>query len=665
MKLGSVDHAEDRTGLKTLWTLKPALVVHDDGSVWQTHRIIKPKGEPFTVHMAVKPGVNPKDDMKVDSMQLWAGAPRPAGVKCVVTGAIGGEFRDASGDTAARLLSLKVGAGGNVTVRYLKYKVGGAEPAMSQAKDMGWAAFWAKYEGKVQEPPPSEDDSYLGSGDDSEDEGVEHTAEEADEPPPPKKQKTASTCPTQLLQSLAPKLELVAVAKVLFGDTVLCEAAGVEQYPAQPEDGVSEARYTMRYARALQRLVGVVGKAWWPSKPVSTVEALGMVCEDIRDLIARAKRLARHPGTGSAQAARPQSAAYVHGGIGDASGKAAAPLSRESAERAVPSSVAVRLHDQVGLLHDAWARSGCDVGVAVALVGDSVRSDLQRVLSSNGKVDAAGEYTLAKRNLPSIVHVMKRALAESVAADILSVAVEDVSGQQYMDRASAIALADRVVVGHVQLADFVQASRDLLGVAAPQKGSLRELQDGFALAHRALGAVLQRVFLCTGQDSGMQLLDRRIRVTAASSVANIDGQAASDYTGQLRSWLQRVLGTWSAEMVAFRMHGASAAQPAMLVCVTKCDEFYKFHQLVAKLQEALSRHSDDSDGSDDGDDSDRSDAGDYSDERSDDSAGDGDGDEGDEGEDTPPDGSDDGDDSDASDSSAEDSDDSADDGDGD
>ena len=148
MELGSVDHAEDRTGLKTLWTLKPALIVHDDGSVWQTHRIIKPKGEPFTVHMAVKPGVNPKDDMKVDSMQLWAGAPRPAGVKCVVMGAIGGEFRDASGDTAARLLSLKVGAGGNVTVRYLKFKVGGAEPAMSQAKDISWSAFWDKYKKK-------------------------------------------------------------------------------------------------------------------------------------------------------------------------------------------------------------------------------------------------------------------------------------------------------------------------------------------------------------------------------------------------------------------------------------------------------------------------------------------------------------------------------------
>ena len=151
MELGSVDHAEDRTGLKTLWTLKPALIVHDDGSVWQTHRIIKPKGEPFTVHMAVKPGVNPKDDMKVDSMQLWAGAPRPAGVKSVVMGAIGGEFRDASGDTAARLLSLKVGAGGKVTVSYLKFKVGGAEPAMSQAKDISWSAFWDKYKSKVHE----------------------------------------------------------------------------------------------------------------------------------------------------------------------------------------------------------------------------------------------------------------------------------------------------------------------------------------------------------------------------------------------------------------------------------------------------------------------------------------------------------------------------------
>ena len=535
MELGSVDHAEDRTGLKTLWTLKPALVVHDDGSVWQTHRIIKPKGEPFTVHMAVKPGVNPKDDMKVDSMQLWAGAPRPAGVKSVVMGAIGGEFRDASGDTAARLLSLKVGAGGKVTVSYLKFKVGGAEPAMSQAKDIGWAAFWDKYKSKVQEdaapvegevplaeyeqlrsvllqaemvadtgagvigaqasvalqdlgqlvstlfkaeiversdiltavgsleaqlgahaaakgregwfsmakigmmrgvsaeqlaqsllavwfggtPPtrrapkakrgreapvvsvapsaPEESDSE--DSDDSDDaEGPKHhpryaapsdgelTGDERDDPPPAKKRVTI--CPTQLLQSLAPKLDLVVVAETLFGDKVLCEAADVELFPTGEDGAVSPERLAMRYARALQRLIDMVGKEWMPSKPKSTLGALGLLVEDVRDLVARSKRRPQAQSAGGAQAQAVQGAADASGG--DSNGKAAAPLSRESADRAVPSVVAARLHHNVARLQEVWTRSGCDVGVTVAAVDSSMRSDLQRVLSSNGKVDAAG-----------------------------------------------------------------------------------------------------------------------------------------------------------------------------------------------------------------------------------------------------------------------------------
>ena len=102
-----------------------------------------------------------------------------------------------------------------------------------------------------------------------------------------------------------------------------------------------------------------------------------------------------------------------------------------------------------------------------------------------------------------------------MGAEISSVAMEDVSGQQFMHRTAAVELADRVIVGDIQVADFVAASRDLLGAAAPPKGSLRDLQDGFTLLHRAMSAVMQRVFT-NGHDAGLQLIDRRVRVTATS-----------------------------------------------------------------------------------------------------------------------------------------------------
>ena len=216
---------------------------------------------------------------------------------------------------------------------------------------------------------------------------------------------------------------------------------------------------------------------------------------------------------------------------------------------------------------------------------NGVRSTIEQLVHCT----AAGEHTLAKKNLPPIVHVIKRALAEAVAAEISSVAMEDVSGQQFMHRTAAVELADRVIVGDIQVADFVAASRDLLGAAAPPKGSLRDLQDGFTLLHRAMSAVMQRVFT-NGHDAGLQLIDRRVRVTATSSIACMGSDEAKTYTATLGKWLQRVLDTWYAEMVAFRVDeslAAAAKTPAVAACIEQSDEFYKFNQLVAKLQPIL------------------------------------------------------------------------------
>jgi hypothetical protein len=72
----------------------------------------------------------------------------------------------------------------------------------------------------------------------------ELTGDKRDDPPPAKKK--VSICPTQLLQSLAPKLDLVVVAETLFGDKVLCEAADVKLFPTGEDGAVSPERLAMR-----------------------------------------------------------------------------------------------------------------------------------------------------------------------------------------------------------------------------------------------------------------------------------------------------------------------------------------------------------------------------------------------------------------------------------
>jgi hypothetical protein len=142
-------------------------------------------------------------------------------------------------------------------------------------------------------------------------------------------------------------------------------------------------------------------------------------------------------------------------------------------------------------------------------------------------------------------------------------------------------LADKAVVGQLVLADYIAASRKMMDSGAQTPKSIQELQDGFALLHAALDAVIRMVFI-RSHDAGLQLLARRVNATASQTVAKLGQAAAADYVAKMHAWVQRVMDTWAAELVRFRRAGGTA--PLLEECVVGCDHAYKFDQHLVALK---------------------------------------------------------------------------------
>ena len=162
----TVDH-DNRKALKSIWTQMPAVLVTTDDKVMQAFKVVKAKSGAFEVHFSTSPTGGLRDDVKMKSMDLWARAPRP-GLKHIILGAVGGEFRDEAGERAARIKSVITSAGGSVTVWANAYKVGGRK---ASAKAFDWVAFWTKYKyataNTAREKTSARADKEEGSGDDS------------------------------------------------------------------------------------------------------------------------------------------------------------------------------------------------------------------------------------------------------------------------------------------------------------------------------------------------------------------------------------------------------------------------------------------------------------------------------------------------------------------
>ena len=437
--------------------------------------------------------------------------------------------------------------------------------------------------------PDEEDDSSSEDSDDEDDDvapkatpkrrqqATTSDAEESEvELVPPAKKKKVTESPAIKLQSLAPRLETCDVIFEIFGDALICEVADEDVFTEEMAGTARPVAMAMRYGHALRRLIKVIGDDWWPDKPLRSLEAVGMLREEIRNIVRQAKR------SGSSVSPVHFNTSGGGQGLGAAvEAKPAAPLSAENAERAVPSVVAARLHQHAGVIEQAWNAASGSVGLAVASVTGTIRADLQRALGSNTRVDAAGEQAHAKRHLPPVAPAIRRGLIEEVVADLQAVALEDASGRQFMTRSAAIELADEAVLGDVSLETFTAASRKMLLSSAQPKGSLGELQDAWALVHKALSAVAQRMLL-RSSDEGLNLLDRRIRVTARATHAKLDKAWQDKFVGEQRQWAQRVLDSWSQAMVAFRM-GVTEA-PTMKLVMDGCEQIYSFSNMAAQLR---------------------------------------------------------------------------------
>lgn len=194
----------------------------------------------------------------------------------------------------------------------------------------------------------------------------------------------------------------------------------------------------------------------------------------------------------------------------------AAALSSEQQLGAVGPDVAERLHRQAAAIPVAVAD---DVGAGIRMAPESLRDDLARAVESNGRVDAAGERRSKVRTTsPAAVKRLGAALTDSVQQSLLELPASDESGLQYVNPPAARKLAAAAVTGQVQVAELVKEARQLLGPAAPARGSLDELREAWRIMRTAiLTAMLPLGLAVSATDAGLSRLDARVGVTAIST----------------------------------------------------------------------------------------------------------------------------------------------------
>ena len=251
----------------------------------------------------------------------------------------------------------------------------------------------------------------------------------------------------------------------------------------------------------------------------------------------------------------------------------AAALSIELQVGAVAADVAERLHHQAAAIKMTEAG---DVGAGMRMAPESLRDDLARAVSSNGRVDATGERSQMRTSLPAVVKRMGASLTDSVQQCLLELPCADESGMQYINPPAARKLATAAVTGQLRVADFVKETRQLLGAAAPPKESLDELREAWRLMRTALLAAMGPLSLVTATDVGLARLDARVGATASST--NVGAKC-------LAAWLRRVTDTWETQCVRFRQ--LNGARPLLADCVQRHETFLSTRTQAAALRSVL------------------------------------------------------------------------------
>ena len=232
--------------------------------------------------------------------------------------------------------------------------------------------------------------------------------------------------------------------------------------------------------------------------------------------------------------------------------------------------MAKRLHKGVAQLAPATGHHRLRDGINA--VPQDLRLDLARALGSNGRVDAPGEKQPKLASLPVPVRELHAALVGRVQHELLKVPSADEAGLMYLTPTTARKLAVAAVAGQLRLVDFKSASRLLLGQAAPEKDSLDELRETWALVRVALMATGEEIYGMTSSDPGVMRVEAKMHATAKSLRIS-----AAD----LERWLKRVLESWELLCHDFRL--LDNPMPKFKDCTDTHDSFISNQSAMASL----------------------------------------------------------------------------------
>lgn len=130
-----------------------------------------------------------------------------------------------------------------------------------------------------------------------------------------------------------------------------------------------------------------------------------------------------------------------------------------------------------------------------------------------------------------------------VLQQIPSIQLEDGSGMMYLlAPGTARKLATAAFAGRIKLIDFTIAPRSLMSSAAPDRGSIDELRESWALARLALWSqCLTSCIMYNVDSTDTAILQVDTKMHAFAKSIRID-------SGELTSWISRLVRTTSNKL---------------------------------------------------------------------------------------------------------------------
>ena len=363
-------------------------------------------------------------------------------------------------------------------------------------------------------------------------------------------------------------MSALRAAAVFFRGRALLDAAGVNaddiselREELEAAAAADKTRLELRFGAALGRLAKRIGEFRGPGPPEDEA-ALVELAEAALD---QAIRVAR-------DVAKPAGAA-VSGEIGSSGQfggqhqpRLGGGLSLAQQRSSVSAEVAASLRPHAVLLQQQWAG---DVGGGISMAPRDIRDDLRRATLSSGRVHAPGA---AKHiaHLPPAVSAMRERLVALVTAALESTAKVDATGRWRLPNAVAYRLAQSLVEGSPQLADFAAAVAASRGSMAPGARSLDEIGAAWDMAKVGFETIIAAVFGVSA-DLGVRAISNH--VGDAARAQELDPE-------RLRTWLERVMDDWGAELRDFRVGGAT---PSLQRCVDMNQSYIAFTVMTAAV----------------------------------------------------------------------------------